>query len=180
MICAIQIWILPTLSPLIVGQWAIYRLKKQRRAHSPRRTFRESTIPSGRFRLRWVRPISRRRMMGSRAIVKYALTPFPNLDIQSGPCEVSTPLVASCRGGSTVPHSRTLEFQTAPGVVQNNGDAKYDNETAYGWYNSLLMSAPFWKEKGIGVQFGSLLSRRPIPRFSLRWGPVRFARCVGQ
>src|SRR5690606_6879375 len=73
---------------------------------------------------------------------------------------------------------RTLEFQTAPGVAHNNGDAKNDNETAYGWYNRLLKSAPFWKDKGIGVQFGITLEPATYPQVLTQMGFAAFRRAV--
>lgn len=108
-----------------------------------------------------------------------ALTPFPNLDIQSGPlAKYQLPWWHRVAEDRPFRIPRTLEFQTAPGVVQNNGDAKNDNETAYGWYNSLLMSAPFWKEKGIGVQFGITLEPTTYPQVLTQMGAGAFRRAV--
>ena len=108
-----------------------------------------------------------------------ALTPFPNLNIQSGPlANYQLPWWHRVAEERPFRIPRTLEFQTAPGVVENNGNAKNDNETAYGWYNSLLMSAPFWKEKGIGVQFGVTLEPTTYPQVLSQVGFAAFRRAI--
>jgi hypothetical protein len=90
-----------------------------------------------------------------------ALTPFPNLNIESGPLD-RTQLPWTQTLGQERPFSilQTMEFQSAAGFLESNGGDDFD----YGWYNSFQMATPFWREKGIGLQFGATVEPTTFPQ----------------
>jgi hypothetical protein len=105
-----------------------------------------------------------------------ALTPFPNLDIQSGPLAPHQ-LPWSHKFHDTKPFRvwTTMEFQTLAGTLRNNGA---DAQQEYGWYNSFLFAVPFWKEKGIGVQFAATVEPTTTPQLLTEFGFAAFRRAL--
>lgn len=105
-----------------------------------------------------------------------ALTPFPNLDIQSGPLAAHQ-LPWSHRFHETKPFTvaTTMEFQTLVGTLRNNGSSA---QQQYGWYNSFLFSVPFWKEKGVGVQFAATAEPTTEPQLLTEFGFAAFRRAL--
>lgn len=104
-----------------------------------------------------------------------ALTPFPNLDIQSGPlAPYQLPWSHNFHQTQPFEKASTLEFQTMMGAVEANGERK----DAFGWYNSLLWSTPFWKEKGIGIQFAATVEPTTYPQLLSEFGFAAFRRAV--
>lgn len=104
-----------------------------------------------------------------------ALTPFPNLNIQSGPlAPYQLPWSHSYRETRPFSSASTIEFQTMLGGVEANGERK----DAFGWYNSILWSTPFWKEKGIGVQFAGTIEPTTYPQLLAEFSFGAFRRAV--
>ncbi|MBY0587748.1 hypothetical protein K2X85_11245 [bacterium] len=90
-----------------------------------------------------------------------ALTPFPNLNVQTGPLDrTQLPWTQVLPQERPFSFTQTMEFQSAAGFLESNGGDDFD----YGWYNSFQFALPFWREKGVGVQFGATAEPTTFPQ----------------
>ena len=90
-----------------------------------------------------------------------ALTPFPNLDLQSGPLGVHQ-LPWRRRPTVRSPHSawRTIELETAVGSFAASGLPN----GGLGWRNTLQMGVPFWRERQVGLHLGAAVEPTSFPQ----------------
>jgi hypothetical protein len=90
-----------------------------------------------------------------------ALTPFPNLNIETGPlAKTQLPWMHTIAQERPFSILQTMDFQSAAGFLESNGGDDFD----YGWYNSFQFATPFWREQGIGVQFGATAEPTTFPQ----------------
>lgn len=89
-----------------------------------------------------------------------SLSPFPNLNIGSGPlAKHQLPWYHHMPEDSPYSLARATEYQFLGGVFRSNGM----QDQSYGLYNSLQAGFPFWQERNVGVQAGLVLEMTTYP-----------------
>lgn len=97
-------------------------------------------------------------LMGNRQV---ALTPFPNLYMQSGPLAVDQlPWYHKPKYDSAYTIHRSIAYESMIGSSGANGLPN----GGFGWYNSLQLAFPFWSEREIGVQTSVVLEPTTYPQ----------------
>lgn len=108
-------------------------------------------------------PITSDGLMGNRQV---ALTPFPNLHMQSGPLEQhQLPWFRASAARSAFEAEHWLQFDTAIGGLKSNGV----NDSEFGLYNSLIYARPFWKERNVGLEVGATLEPTTFPQILVQF-----------
>lgn len=101
--------------------------------------------------------------MGNRQI---ALTPFPNLDMQSGPLEQNQlPWFKAADSASAFESKHWLQFETAVGGLKSAGVS----DSELGLYNSLVYARPFWEERDVGLELGATFEPTSFPQILVQF-----------
>lgn len=104
-----------------------------------------------------------------------ALSPFPNLNIQSGPlAEHQLPWYHSLPEEAPYSILRAMEFDSVWGAMKSNG---VDNSQG-GWYNGIQFGFPFWTEQGVGLQLGGVFEPNMLTTNYFRFTGGFFHRAI--
>jgi hypothetical protein len=104
-----------------------------------------------------------------------SLTPFPNLNIETGPLHrTQLPWTNTVEQERPFSILQTMEFQSAAGFLESNGGDDFD----YGWYNSFQFATPFWREQGIGLQMGATAEPTTFPQVLTEFTFAAFRRAI--
>ncbi|MFO0946439.1 MAG: hypothetical protein U1D30_10890 [Planctomycetota bacterium] len=104
-----------------------------------------------------------------------ALSPFPNLNIQSGPlAQHQLPWYHSLPEEAPYSILRAMEFDSLFGAMKSNG---VDNSQG-GWYNGLQFGFPFWTEQGVGLQIGGVFEPNMLTTNYARFTGGFFHRAI--
>lgn len=99
---------------------------------------------------------------GNRTI---ALSPFPNLNLNSGPLgKEQLPWYHHMPSDSPYTFLRTAEFATTGGLFRSSGPV---NDRAWGIYNTFSFAFPFWTERSVGIQAGFICEPTTFPQVFL-------------
>lgn len=104
-----------------------------------------------------------------------ALTPFPNLYMQSGPlAKHQLPWYHQLPQDSPYSLARASEYQFMGGMLRSNGIS----DRAYGWYNVLSAGFPFWTERTVGVQVAAMFEPTTYPQIYTGFTTAFFHRAI--
>lgn len=114
-------------------------------------------------------------LIGNRAI---ALSPFPNLNMQAGPLS-NDQLPWYDKPVREAPFSilHTAEFQSMAVYSKSNTDT-VPTDASTGWYNSLQLGVPFWREREVGVQAGAAVEPNLFPTVYGEFTVAAFHRAI--